>query len=60
MRKRELECSCCGQYAGHWVQHWNRDKGYGICVPCIENIKVRHPYENIESSYGKENVNYGL
>jgi hypothetical protein len=32
--KIEMQCAVCGNYAGRHEQHWNRDRGFGCCVPC--------------------------
>lgn len=53
-----LTCCCCGGDAGKWEQHWNRDDGYGICPACVAEEKAVLPPEEIESNYGKSNVNY--
>lgn len=60
---RRLTCCICGEYAGRWEQHWNRDTGWGVCAPCVKAQRVhpRHPMteEEIEDLYGKEGVNWG-
>jgi len=54
------KCSCCGGYAGRWVQWPNRDTGWGVCMPCIHWLKGRHTSdEEIESNYGTQGVHYG-
>jgi hypothetical protein len=61
--KRRLTCCCYGEGAGRWEQHWNRDTGYGICVPCIAWLragpKPRATEAEIADLYGREGVNWG-
>lgn len=53
-----LECCVCGNNAGTWEQHYNRDDGYGICVSCVaEQASIETP-ERLEQLYGKVKVNY--
>ena len=55
---RSLSCCCCGGDAGRWAQHWNRDRGYGICRTCIEGpYSCSGPIE-LTSLFGTEGVNY--
>lgn len=55
----DLECACCGQYAGEFVQHWNQDKGYGVCQKCVAWQRGRGvSEEEIRENYGKEGVNF--
>jgi hypothetical protein len=62
---RRLTCCSCGECAGDWVQHWNRDTGFGICLPCVTRIRERKSgpgymsEEAIQSCYGIEGVNWG-
>ena len=70
-RRVRLKCACCGGDAGYWVQFWNRDKGYGICVKCVnwmlrphrgqeDSLKLlAQAMEDIEASYGKRGTNWG-
>ena len=51
---RTLECCCCGAEA-KGRQWWNRDTGYGICVPC----GVRY-YANDESAVGKRGIHWDV
>ncbi|WP_408953158.1 hypothetical protein [Lysobacter sp. Hz 25] len=58
--KRNLQCACCGNYAGRWEQHWNQDTGYGVCASCVEWISSRgETVESIVQTYGSEGVNWG-
>lgn len=60
-RRTRLKCCCCGGDAGYWVQHPNRDKGYGICVPCVTWIKRGSATdEAIQEAYGKRGINWGV
>lgn len=56
--KRHLKCCVCGESAGRWEQHWNRDTGWGICRKCVDWQATRETPEELESYYGKEGVNY--
>lgn len=58
---RRLSCSCCGESAGRWRQHWNQDTGVGVCVRCITFKRMRgESEEDILSDYGVEGVNWGM
>lgn len=58
---RLLYCSCCGERAGRWHQHWNMDTGFGACVRCITFLRRRGETEaEILSRYGTEDVNWGM
>jgi hypothetical protein len=62
---RRLTCCCCGESAGEWLQHWNRDEGFGVCHPCVTRIRERMTgpgymsEDAIRSCYGIEGVNWG-
>lgn len=60
--KRHLKCSCCGEYAGLWVQFNNQDTGYGLCPKCRDWIWDRNNQccTNLEftSTFGRPGVNY--
>jgi hypothetical protein len=56
---RRMTCCVCGDDAGTFKQHWNRDTGYGICAPCIVFVRDRGASENeIADFYGIAGVNY--
>jgi len=66
-----MTCCLCGNGAGRWQQHYNRDDGFGICVNCISWTRQRAleyrgglTPQNVEAEiadlYGKENVNWGV
>ena len=58
-KMRNLVCCVCGENAGKFHQHWNRDTGYGVCRRCVEWVASRGSYgDEIESLYGKEGINY--
>lgn len=61
-RPRLLICTCCGKYAGKWLQYWNQDDGYGLCESCREWIWERNhpslPRSEFEQTYGQPGVNY--
>lgn len=57
---RHMTCCTCGEDAGRWHQHWNRDNGYGICAPCVGWLKGRGmPDAEIADCYGVEGENWG-
>jgi hypothetical protein len=57
--RRHLTCCCCGESAGKWEQHWNRDTGYGICRACVTWQRETGVEEaEILSLYGVEGVNF--
>lgn len=61
MTVRSLRCTCCGEHAGRWEQHWNQDTGYGLCAKCRDWIWERapqHERDRFEQTYGKPGVNY--
>lgn len=58
-KARDLSCCCCGEYAGHWCQWYNRDNGFGVCFECVTYIHKRFPAEDITRNYGVEGVNWG-
>lgn len=47
-----MECCVCGQYCPPMTQWYNRDKGYTICRPCINQ------YGECRTSYGIEGIHY--
>lgn len=60
MSVRHMTCCVCGEFAGRWKQHYNRDSGYGVCVSCVEWVRSRGETEaEITDLYGKESVNWG-
>lgn len=60
MTKKRMTCCVCGGDAGRWEPHWNRDKGFGVCVSCVTWMRGRRTSEaEILDLYGKEGVNWG-
>jgi hypothetical protein len=57
---RRLTCSCCGEDAGRWHQHWNMDTGFGACVRCITSMRGRETEAEIHSRYGIDGINWGM
>lgn len=59
MARRHLTCACCGDYAGLWQQHFNRDAGFGICRACVDRM-IAHGTTpaQIVTYYGIEGENY--
>ena len=56
---RRLTCCVCGEDAGRFMQHWNRDTGWGCCRKCIDwQLGRGETAENILSYYGVAGVNY--
>ena len=55
---RSLTCCCCGGGAERWAQHWNRDRGYGICRCCVEGPYGCSGPDELASLFGTEGVNY--
>ena len=53
-----MTCCVCGNAAGRWRQHWNRDAGYGICPRCVAEEAGRLSPEQLSENYGKPGVNY--
>lgn len=51
-------CCVCGTYAGKWLQHWNRDTGYGICPRCVAEEAGRCTPDDLQDLYGKPGVHY--
>lgn len=66
--KRHLTCCCCGEYAGYYSQHWNRDTGFGICRGCFDKQAGRYKEgslanacyspDEMRSAYGIEGINF--
>jgi hypothetical protein len=63
-----MECCVCGASAGRWLQWWNRDTGYGVCMSCVDWTEQRNrgrglTEEQIKTEtrelYGVEGQNYG-
>lgn len=56
---RRLVCAVCGEDAGRFAQHWNRDIGFGICRTCVVSLRKGGETESeIRLNYGVEGVNY--
>jgi len=54
-----LTCCVCGDAAGKYKQHWNRDTGFGGCRTCIDwQISRGTTPDEIYSLYGIAGVNY--
>lgn len=53
-----LQCGCCG--ASTWGrQHWNIDKGFGLCPKCVAWFKEAPKRADELACYGTEGVNFG-
>lgn len=35
-KPKSLKCCVCGSSAGAFLQHWNRDTGWGVCRSCVD------------------------
>lgn len=56
---RYLTCCVCGEEAGRFKQHYNRDDGFGICRRCVIWLRGRGISEaEMLELYGVEGVNY--
>lgn len=53
-----MTCCICGDDAGNWAQHHNRDAEYGICPACVAEEAAVHTPEELESLYGVAGINY--
>ena len=59
MAIRHMECCVCGEDAGRFEQHWNRDTGYGVCRRCVDWVRSCGETDaEILDLYGVEGVNY--
>ncbi len=57
--KQAKTCSVCGSDAGKWEQHWNRDKGYGLCRSCADwHGRIGTPPAEAYRLYGLPGENY--
>ena len=57
---RHLECCVCGALT-IGCQWWNRDTGYGICVPCVDFVRKHGETEaQITDYYGAEGIHWGV
>lgn len=57
---RRLTCAVCGEYAGRFAQHSNRDTGFGICARCVAWLRGPRamPEDELQRLYGIEGVNF--
>ena len=53
---KTLTCSCCGSRT-KGKQHWNRDKGYGLCPKCVHWFVERGNLDELKAS-GTPGVNF--
>lgn len=55
-----LTCCVCGDSAGKFKQHPNRDTGYGVCLKCVLWLtETRHVGpEEMKRNYGTAGINY--
>lgn len=57
--RRHLSCCVCGDDAGTFEQHWNRDTGFGVCPACVAWLRFHGTSEaEIKDLYGVEGVNF--
>ena len=56
---RRLRCCRCGEDAGTWQQHWNRDTGWGVCAACVVRERAYGAGDaEIDRLYGVAGINY--
>lgn len=60
MSRRPLTCCICGEYAGKFEQHWNRDAGWGVCPQCVSEQAAIVSPEELAELYGAAGVNYDV
>ena len=54
-----MTCCACGENAGRFAQHWNRDTGFGVCRGCVARQRGSGVSEaELLELYGVEGVNY--
>jgi len=56
---RSMVCCCCGDSA-RGRQWWNRDTGYGLCVPCADRIEPKETAAEMVELYGQRGYHYGV
>ena len=59
VKTRRLTCSCCGEPT-QGRQWYNRDAGFGVCVPCSEMIEKKETREYMHECYGVKGVHYSI
>lgn len=64
-KTRPMTCCVCGESAGRWQQHHNRDTGYGLCRKCADWLvdpvkRGKHFYTPMEMAdlYGMPGIHY--
>ena len=62
---RTKTCTVCGEHAGKWHQHPNRDTGFGLCRKCADWVsdpakRGRHVCTPLEMAnlYGLPGIHY--
>lgn len=55
---KTLQCGCCGGRT-RGKQHWNQDKGFGLCASCVYYILEGKHADEIKS-YGTAGVNFPM
>ena len=59
-RPRSLFCSCCGGWTTGRQWH-NRDRGYGVCLSCVEWMEKRGTdADEIRRNYGTRGVHFDI
>jgi hypothetical protein len=54
-----LECCCCGSRT-QGRQWFNRDTGYGLCLPCARKIEPQAQDGQTNPSYGVRGHHYAI
>lgn len=58
-KPRMLRCAVCGaSVLGR--QWWNRDEGFGVCVPCAERHTIWNGVEYTRLLFGSDGYHYNL
>lgn len=57
--KRQMKCSVCGDYAGKYEQHPNRDTGWGLCRRCADWLEAKgYDEKEMKELYGTPGIHY--
>ena len=56
---RRLWCAVCGAET-QGRQWWNRDIGYGVCIPCGDECAAKDGYQESVLLYGNRGEHWGI